>query len=228
MYIPSIILVALFVIASIIHLYFCWICNEKARKISKPFTLALLSPAVILLVPEYPLIWLFPVFSLLGDISLIFKKKGILFFVLGFVFFYAGHICNLIQLTIFLFNSDTTIPFVAYLIFAIALALIIIFIFPITRKIVGKKALLANVYMPTLVLIGIFSLLVTAAYANSYQGLLISLGYIFFVFSDGLLLYANFIKEVKRHDFFIMSTYLMAELLITLGLVMLVLMDVII
>lgn len=227
MEIPALVLIGFFVAASLVHLYFCWICNEKARKVSKPFTLAFLSPAIILLVPDYPLIWLFPVLSLLGDIVLIFKKKGLLFFVLGFVFFFSGHICVLAQLTIFLFQSNTTIPFVAYLVFAACLALIIVFIFPVTRRIVGRKALIANVYMPTLVLIGIFSLLVTAAYANSYQGLLISLGYIFFVFSDGLLLYANFIKEVKRHDFYIMSTYLAAELLITIGLVLLVTLNVV-
>lgn len=222
MLIPIIILLGLFVGVSILHLYFCWQENDKARKITKPFALLLLIPAIILMVPNYPLIWLFPTLSLLGDIVLIFKKKGLRFFVLGFVFFFSGHICNLIQLTYFLFNSNTTIPVIAYIVFAVALIIIIIFIFPMTKKFAGNLALLANVYMPTLVFIGVFSLLVTAAYANSYQGLLVSLGYIFFVFSDAFLLYSSFIKDVKRHDFYIMSTYLIAELLITLGLAMLV------
>lgn len=216
------ILLGLFAAASVVHLYFCWKENDKARKISKPFALLFLIPAIIILVPEYPLIWAFPTLSLLGDIALIFKKKGMKFFVLGFVFFFSGHICNLIQLSLFLFNSDTTIPFIAYIIFGISLGLIIYFVFPLTKRFAGNLALLANVYMPTLIFIGIFSLLVTAAYANSYQGLLVSLGYIFFVFSDAFLLYSSFIKDVKRHDFFIMSTYLIAELLITLGLTMLV------
>ena len=141
--------------------------------------------------------------------------------------FFLGHLCNLIQLTIFLFESNTTIPFIAYFIFAISLALIIRFIFPLTKRFAGKLALLANVYMPILVFIGIFSLLVTAAYANSYQGLLVTLGYIFFVLSDGLLLYSNFIKDVKQSHFYIMSTYFVGELLITLGLSMLVLWQVV-
>ena len=93
------------------------------------------------------------------------------FFVAGSVLFFLGHLCNLIQLTIFLFKSDTKIPFIAYFIFAISLALIIRFVFPLTKRYAGKLALLANVYMPILVFIGVFSLLVTAAYADSYQGL---------------------------------------------------------
>ncbi|MBO7614720.1 MAG: lysoplasmalogenase [Bacilli bacterium] len=226
-YIPTIVLLGLFAVAAVVHLYFCKTEQEKARKISKPFAMIFLVPAIMLLVPEYPLIWMFPLLSLLGDVFLIFKKKHIGYFVAGSVMFFLGHLCNLIQLTIFLFESDTTIPFIAYFIFAISLVLIIRFIFPLTKRFAGKLALLANVYMPILVFIGIFSLLVTAAYANSYQGLLVTLGYIFFVLSDGLLLYSNFIKDVKRSHFYIMSTYFVGELLITLGLSMLVLWQVV-
>ena len=226
-YIPTIVLLGLFAVAAVVHLYFCKTEQEKARKISKPFAMIFLVPAIMLLVPEYPLIWMFPLLSLLGDVFLIFKKKHIGYFVAGSVMFFLGHLCNLIQLTIFLFESNTTIPFIAYFIFAISLALIIRFIFPLTKRFAGKLALLANVYMPILVFIGIFSLLVTAAYANSYQGLLVTLGYIFFVLSDGLLLYSNFIKDVKQSHFYIMSTYFVGELLITLGLSMLVLWQVV-
>ena len=226
-YIPTIVLLGLFAVAAVVHLYFCKTEQEKARKISKPFAMIFLVPAIMLLVPEYPLIWMFPLLSLLGDVFLIFKKKHMGYFVTGSVMFFLGHLCNLIQLTIFLFESNTTIPFIAYFIFAISLALIIRFIFPLTKRFAGKLALLANVYMPILVFIGIFSLLVTAAYANSYQGLLVTLGYIFFVLSDGLLLYSNFIKDVKRSHFYIMSTYFVGELLITLGLSMLVLWQVV-
>ena len=226
-YIPTIVLLGLFAVAAVVHLYFCKTEQEKARKISKPFAMIFLVPAIMLLVPQYPLIWMFPLLSLLGDVFLIFKKKHMGYFVTGSVMFFLGHLCNLIQLTIFLFESNTTIPFIAYFIFAISLALIIRFIFPLTKRFAGKLALLANVYMPILVFIGIFSLLVTAAYANSYQGLLVTLGYIFFVLSDGLLLYSNFIKDVKQSHFYIMSTYFVGELLITLGLSMLVLWQVV-
>ena len=227
-YIPTIVLLGLFAVSAVVHLYFCKTEQEKARKISKPFAMIFLVPAIMLLVPQYPLIWMFPLLSLLGDVFLIFKKKHMGYFVTGSVMFFLGHLCNLIQLTIFLFESNTTIPFIAYFIFAISLALIIRFIFPLTKRFAGKLALLANVYMPILVFIGIFSLLVTAAYANSYQGLLVTLGYIFFVLSDGLLLYSNFIKDVKQSHFYIMSTYFVGELLITLGLSMLVLWQVVV
>ena len=226
-YIPTIVLLGLFAVSAVVHLYFCKTEQEKARKISKPFPMIFLVPAIMLLVLEYPLIWLFPLFSLLGDIFLIFKKKSMGYFVTGSVMFFLGHVCNLVQLTIFLFESDTKIPFIAYFIFAVSLALIIRFIFPLTKRFAGKLALLANVYMPILVFIGIFALLVTAAYANSYQGLLVTLGYIFFVLSDGLLLYSNFIKDVKQSHFYIMSTYFAGELLISLGLAMLVLWQVV-
>lgn len=227
MNVVSIVFLSLFVFASVIHLYFCWTEKEKARKISKPFTISLLSVSIIFLVPSHPLIWLFPLLSFVGDFFLIFKKKSMAFFVLGFVFFFLGHVCNLIELTILLFKSDTTIPVIAYIVFAVALTLVIIFVFPITRKIAGRISLLANVYMPTLLFVGAFSLLCTAAYANCYQGLLIALGYVFFIFSDAFLLYANFLKDVKRHDFYVMSTYLIGELLICVGFSLLMMMGVV-
>lgn len=222
MLIASIVLMACFAVASAVHLYFCYIENEKARKISKPFTLVFLTPAIFLLVPAYPFIWLFPLLSLIGDIMLIWKKKHKAFFILGFAFFFLAHISNLVQLTFFLLKSDSNIPVIAYIVFAICLAVIIYFVFPITKKFVGNIAILGNVYMPTLLFVGCFSLLVTAAYADSYQGLLVALGYIFFIFSDGFLIYSNFIKDIKRNDFYIMATYLIAEALITMGLSMLV------
>jgi len=221
--VPAIILLALFGIASAIHLYFSFKENEKGRRASKLFTMGFLFPAIICLVPSYPLIWLFPLFSLLGDAALIFKKKSKVFYVLGFGCFFIGHLCNLAQLTIFLLRSSINIPVITYIVYGISLALIIYFLYPITKKIAGHIALLGNIYMPTLLFIGLFSLLVTAAYADSYQGLLIALGYVFFIFSDAFLIYANFFKNVKKHDFYIMFTYLLAELLITLGLSMLVL-----
>lgn len=226
--VPAIVLFVLFALASAVHLYFCYLENEKARKISKLFTLGFLLPAIICLVPNYPLIWLFPLFSLLGDAALLFKKRSKIFFVIGFTFFFAGHLCNLAQLTIFLVKSSTALPVITYILFGISLVLIIYFLYPITKKIAGQIALLGNIYMPTLLFVGLFSLLVTAAYADSYQGLLIGLGYVFFIFSDGFLIYANFIKNVKRRDFYIMSSYLIAELLITVGLSMLVLAGVVI
>lgn len=226
-YIPTIVLLCLFAVSAVVHLYFCKTEQEKARKISKPFPMIFLVPAIIFLVPKYPLIWLFPFLSLIGDVFLIFKKKSMGFFVTGSVMFFLGHLCNLIQLTIFLFKSDTKIPFIAYFIFAVSLVLIIRFIFPLTKRFAGKLALLANVYMPILAFIGVFSLLVTAAFANSYQGLLVTLGYIFFIFSDGFLLYSNFIKDVKQSHFYIMFTYFIGEMLISMGLAMLVLWQVV-
>lgn len=220
--VPVIVFICLFGGSSALHLYFCYKENEKARKISKPFAIFFLTVAIIFLVPKYPLIYLFPFFSLLGDVALIWKRKSKAFFILGFGFFFIAHLCNLAQMTIFLTKSSISIPVVTYVIYGISLALIIYFLYPITKKIVGPIALLGNIYMPTLLFIGLFSLLVTAAFANSYQGLLIALGYVFFIFSDGFLIYSNFIKDVKRHDFYVMSSYLIAELLIALGLSMLV------
>ena len=52
-YIPTIVLLGLFAVASVVHLYFCKTEQEKARKISKPFPMIFLVPAIMLLVPEY-------------------------------------------------------------------------------------------------------------------------------------------------------------------------------
>ena len=226
MQVPSIVLLVLVLISSVIHLYFCWVENEKLRKITKAFPIVFLTAAIFIAVPKYPLIWLFPLLSLFGDIALLFKKKSIFFFLIAFIFFLGAHICNFNELTIMLVRSDTTIPTLSYVIFGISSVLIVVFIFPITRKVAGKYGIIANIYFPVLIVVGATSLLVTAAYANSYQGLLVALGYVFFIFSDAFLIYSNFFKDVKRHDFYVMSTYIIAEVLISVGLTMLVTMGI--
>lgn len=51
--------------------------------------------------------------------------------------------------------------------------------------------------------------------------ILIFIGVIIFILSDSILSFTTFILDIKRRDFYIMLTYLIAQSLIAINLVML-------
>jgi len=210
----------LFIVSAITHLIFCFFENEKYRKISKPFTIPFLVVALILIAPNYPLIYLFPIFSWIGDIFLIWKKKHLAFFVAGTFSFIIGHTMILIQMIIILSNSASNLPVTFYVVLGIFFALVVALFYQLTGKRVGRIALLGSFYMPYLLLVGLFSILVIGAVPESFTILLTFIGYAFFIFSDAFLIFTSFIKDKKRRDFYVMSTYFLGEVLITLGLVL--------
>ena len=216
---PAMIVFIVYGVYSIFHLVLCFFESEKLRKISKPFCMALLAVGAVLAAPNYPLIYLGPVFGLIGDILLIFKKK-FRFFIYGMVAFMCNHVCYFIQILIFIGKTGVNVPWYFFLVMGIALVAIVIGLYPFTKKLAGRAALLGNLYIPLMICVGVMAAWLLTELKVTYPGLFILLGYIIFLLSDSILIYTTFKKDIRRRDLYIMFTYLMAEFLIVFGLIL--------
>ena len=119
----TLILLIVFAVVSLIHLIFCALEMEKARKITKPFCLAVLLIASIVESPESFIIYIGILCGLIGDIFLI-ENKNPKRFIWGTAFFSIGHLCYLLEmvLTVGIVNIEWyayVITLVLYLAFSI-------------------------------------------------------------------------------------------------------------
>ena len=95
----TLILLIVFAVVSLIHLIFCALEMEKARKITKPFCLAVLLIASIVESPESFIIYIGILCGLIGDIFLI-ENKNPKRFIWGTAFFSIGHLCYLLEMVL--------------------------------------------------------------------------------------------------------------------------------
>lgn len=204
-----------FALTSVLQLIFCFIENETLRKITKPFCVLLLAIFACIAVPTKPLIYIGAFLGCLGDAFLI-RNKQKPFFIIGSILFISGHICFLIELT---FALSYTVEWYWYLIVVGFLFILMLALYPITRKDFGKIALIGNVYIPTLLIGALLGVLLARDVPAIWPGILFTAGYIFYLISDTSLIVATFKKDYKRRDFYIMLTYLIGEFLIVFALV---------
>ena len=218
MIILSYILFPLFIILSIIHLYFCYKENEKWRKITKPTLLLTLGLAVLFYSPSSYLLYIACFFCFVGDIFLLFNKNEKIF-VVGGTLFLVAHLIHT-----YLLISRSGLDHIHFSIYIILGILTIVF---------GLLSFfLIKPYMKNLDKRTSYSLYVCFLFINAYFGivatiitynplyLLILLGYIFYLISDTTLFITTFHRDIPRRDFPIMLTYLLAELSIVLGFIL--------
>ena len=91
MFITGCVFLGIFALFSGTHLFFCYVENEKLRKITKTFCLALLSIASFFFLYDHPFIYLGALMGMIGDYFLL-KKNHLVAFVLGVLFFFIGTI----------------------------------------------------------------------------------------------------------------------------------------
>jgi len=154
-------------------------------------------------------------FSWLGDIILLFTDLGEIYFILAIVSFLISHILFCI-----LFNRQNKIrkkqtrPFFIFgsIIIAIYFIGMVSFLLPY----------LGSLQLPVIVYATVISIMILF----SFNGLLIwrrpgnyivFLGAFFFVLSDSILAINKFYTPIPKSSFFIMTTYLLAQYLIVLG-----------
>ncbi len=208
----------IFFIMTFIELTFCFIENEKLRKIFKIFPVLILSLTFLIAFPNYPLVYVGSLLGVVGDLILIFEKKQV-FFYIGAVSFFIGHVFYLIS-TIIL--SGIEYSWYHYLLIVIGYLLLLVVIIVGFRK---DFKLIERILVSFYFGIMIFSLInsfVTGIKYGEYNLFLISLGYLCFLISDSLLVKKVFKGEYKRDDFYIMSTYVAAEFFIVLAFVLFV------
>ena len=204
---------------SIIHLIFAFLVNERLRKITKPFCMLFLTIAAIIALPNYPLIYIGAFLGLVGDVFLIRQDKNLCFFA-GTISFALGHICYASQIIIYLSKSGIDVPWFFYVAVGVFLFAMVIGLYPFTKKLAGKAALIGNFYIPLLfVMLGLGIWTIVSVVPN-YGGVMITLGYGLFIFSDLFLVLSKFKFHVYRKDFYIMLSYLSAQVLIVVGLLL--------
>lgn len=204
---------------SIIHLVFCFKLNEYWRKLTKVFCVGFLALSVMIFTFEYPLIYIGAFAGAVGDYFLI-KKEKLKSLMVGIVFFLIGHVCYILQIML-LMNSPMW-SYVLYVgILLLCIILIQIFFYPKLKYLAHRLTNLGTGYFlcmsSSIVLCIIYLILGNGT--NPYLWMVL-VGYLLFVSSDSILMYTTYIKSWKRADFYIMLTYLAAQYLITLGLVL--------
>lgn len=209
--IASYIFLGLFVVATIIQLIFAFLEKEKYRRIEKPFPMMFLTIFTIVTFPRHPFIYIATTYGLLGDIFVILKPRRFLYF--GALAFFLGFVSYFIEAFLFVLKGE--VSWIMWVVVGLTYAIMFIFIF----FFVGQKLVKKNrdVVGLGLYLSALITLLPVMVYTTSQFGhvmFLAIIGQILFMSSDFTIVYTKFVKQFKRYDFFIMLTYLLAQLLI--------------
>ena len=214
--VASYVFFGLFILVSIVHLVFCYIENERLRKMTKCFTTLFLVIAVIIAIPEHPLVYVGAFMGLLGDFFLL-KKHKVFPFVAGMLSFLVNHI---LYIAMFMVLSQP-LHYGFYVATALYCVLFPLLFYHFGRKIIHQRhiAFGGTAYIGFLVLDLIWAI-IACAMGNVDYCLLAAFGAFCFIISDAFLAFTLFKKNIKRRDFFIMSTYLLAQGLICVGFVL--------
>ena len=213
--IAALVFFGLFILVSIIHLVFCFIENEKFRRITKPACLALLAIAAILYNPTNPFIYIGAFVCMVADIFLIFKDD-MKWLLIGTGCFFVGHVFYMIALTNAL---PFQFPWWAYILQFSVPAMMMFILFPLTERL-GFASLIGNFYMVYLLFMIILGIVyIVNVPWNLTAGILFLVGYLTFFASDVLIIVFKFKRyPVRRSHFYIMITYLVAQALIVCAL----------
>lgn len=189
--------------------------KEKARKIVKPFCLLFLTLAIAFFVPKHPLLYIGAIFGMIGDAFLVSTKPK--FFIPGTIAFFIGHLFYISEI-LFILNLAGSIHWIFYPACVLFLLSISLAFYKFSFKIAKHKtiAILGNLYLGLLLIVTLVFVFATVKNPGSYYYLGI-IGGVSFLASDLILTQATFVKNFKRRDFYIMSLYLIGQVLITLG-----------
>jgi uncharacterized membrane protein YhhN len=155
------------------------------------------------------------IFSLFGDIALLFAGKGGTFFLLGLGAFLLAHICYSIAFfRDYKYNPEASKKPGHVMLFVMALFTMGFYLW--------LRPYLNDMKIPVMAYMVIISFMVIlAAYrygrVNTISFQLIFAGAIFFIVSDSLLAINKFAQPFLYSGIFIMATYMIAQYLITMG-----------
>ena len=206
-----------FVIISTVYLVLIFLGKDNITWFLKPFLLPFLIIATKRAADFETKKWLLSalIFSWIGDIILMFADKGELYFIFGLVSFLIAHI-----LFIILFvkqKSDGKAP--NKIIFGFGLLLVSIYLSSMLWLLfpsLGDLKIPVSVYALTISFMLVMAIRGGLSWKNP-MNLLILNGAIAFVTSDSILAINKFYVPLPNANFLIMSTYLVAQYLITFG-----------
>jgi len=216
------ILLVLFILASAIHLLGEYL-NDQGKEqyavlgyFTKPLLMSLLL-LFYLVSTSFVNWWLISalILAFIGDVSLLIQslKQKSLWFITGLVSFLLGHIAYIV---LFLTSSN----FLGYKWWSIFLALPFVISAIIVQRILsshtGKMTVAVTVYILVICLMGISTTFLWSV-RSILAPLLVYLGAWLFAISDILNGYVRFVRVIKFKGTIIMSSYIFAQLLIVLG-----------
>jgi uncharacterized membrane protein YhhN len=207
----KLILLVIFAVFSVLYLTSLFFKRGLFNKIMKgcilPFILVFyILNAKIILIPI--ILGLF--FVLIGDILLL-KIDDVRFFRIGLASFLIGHICYIIAM----YGYALPLHIPALVCSIAAAAALGIFIYKVVRPTPEMKIPII-VYELVIFVMAAFALQLFLSKGGYFGGFVLA-GSICFVFSDGMLAYDTFREKTKWGYFFVMLTYILAQLFITLG-----------
>ena len=203
------------------------ILNLVSESIYSPEILLVVKPLICVLLSLYlysttklyggfrKLIFTGLLFSLFGDIALMFVAKGENFFLIGLVSFLTAHIFY----SIAFFRDFKNDPMASKKFGHLMLFLMGAFSLSYYTWL---RPFLEDLRIPVLIYIFIISIMaILAGYrykrVNLISFRLIFAGAIFFVISDSALAYNKFVQDFPYSGMVIMATYMIAQYLITMG-----------
>lgn len=215
--IPNTIILCLFVVACICELVFAYLEKEKYRRIVKPFCMLLLGVYAVVAAPQFPLIYIGAFLGMIGDILLIAKGKYS-FYIGSFAFFF-GHICYVIDILVNVLNN--TMPIRNFIILGVCFIVFFMLFFMASRKLSLHimESLGMSTYYAFLLTLLPLTIMTFVINKNAFLIMLI-VGTILFIVSDMMIWYTRYFKKFPKCGFLIMSTYLIAQTLIVLSLVL--------
>ncbi len=208
----------LFALLTVAELFFAFIEADKARKIVKPFLMFVATLLCLFLFPMQPFLYLGCFFGLLGDICFIFKDKKACVY-LGLLTFGLNHLFYIMEM-ISILTYKGLMHQNHYIIFSLIGFVFAVCMFFAIRLVIKAEIPLALggcLYMTILFMdLGFNILMVSSGLSLMWYGVA---GMILFIISDSFLTYTMFIKDVKRRDFYIMASYLAAQVLFLFGII---------
>lgn len=205
----------LFLVASIIQLILAFTENQRLRRKEKFLCMLFLGIAAIFAFPNEPLIYVGAFLGMLGDILVLRKKT----FIAGTVSFFFGHVCFIVE-TLWRIIGFSNIRWFLYVVFALCYAVSFFVVYSITKKnhLHSKVDKLGTAWYFSILVVYLPVFTLAAKVSNWMIFSLV--GSVIFLISDTILVKTHFGRKFKRYDFYIMLTYLLAELLIISGFVL--------
>ena len=206
----------LYLVVSLFHLFCCFTGRKKWQGATKPLLMPLLLLFYLVSAEApAPLMIAGILFGFAGDVFLLFSQKK-QFFLAGLVSFLCGHICY----TVYLFERTAIPSLWILLLTGIVYAAVGVVAFLSLRKDLGEMLLPASAYLLVILVMAYSGCLYCIGSGGNVSGWITLLGGVFFIASDYILARGNFCKPLPRNDFIVMSTYLAAQLFLSLGMLL--------
>ena len=215
-----------FILFAVTHLFGeIWILFQKPhgkiiRFITKPFLMPLLMVYYILSISPITAVNGWVIGGLIGgfggDVFLMLKppEEAKMTLKLGLLSFLLGHICYIVVLIQLAAGFHDYQWWSAFLIIPFVLYAAIIT--PILIKHTGPMTIPVVVYIAIIILMGVCTTFLWGAVAVS-SVIVLTIGAWLFIISDTINAYNRFVAKIKAERLFTMSTYILAQVLIVIG-----------